>query len=83
MNTALAQFIFESNTFAPGKAAIDLFNRGGLWLDIAELGSAIVITAEPNSTTLDLASLAFEGSARGLFPIHPQPEKPIELWLPR
>ena len=37
----------------------------------------------PGSTTLDLASLPFEGSARGLFPIHPQPEKPIELWLPR
>ena len=33
MKAALAQFIFESNTFAPDPAEIDLFKKGGVWLD--------------------------------------------------
>ena len=33
MKAALAQFIFESNTFAPEPAQIDLFKEGGVWLD--------------------------------------------------
>ena len=33
MKAALAQFIFESNTFAPAAAEIDLFTHGGVWLD--------------------------------------------------
>ena len=33
MRAALAQFIFESNTFAPGEAEIDLFKRSGVWLE--------------------------------------------------
>ena len=33
MRAALAQFIFESNTFAPREAEIDLFKRGGVWLE--------------------------------------------------
>ena len=33
MKAALAQFIFESNTFAPGLAEIDLFRKGGVFLD--------------------------------------------------
>ena len=32
MKAALAQFIFESNTFAPGLAEIDLFKKGGVFL---------------------------------------------------
>ena len=32
MKAALAQFIFESNTFAPGLAEIDLFRKGGVFL---------------------------------------------------
>ena len=33
MKAALAQFIFESNTFVPQVAEIDLFKKGGVWLD--------------------------------------------------
>ena len=33
MKAALAQFIFESNTFAPGLAEIDLFRKGGVFLE--------------------------------------------------
>ena len=33
MNCTLAQFIFESNTFAPDEAEIDLFKKSGVWLD--------------------------------------------------
>ena len=33
MKAALAQFIFESNTFAPEPAEIDVFKKGGVWLD--------------------------------------------------
>ena len=33
MNCTLAQFIFESNTFAPEEAEIDLFKQSGVWLD--------------------------------------------------
>ena len=33
MKAVLAQFIFESNTFAPEPADIDLFKKGGVWLD--------------------------------------------------
>jgi len=33
MRAALAQFIFESNTFAPDAAQIDVFKKGGVWLD--------------------------------------------------
>jgi microcystin degradation protein MlrC len=33
MKAALAQFIFESNTFAPEPAHIDVFKKGGVWLD--------------------------------------------------
>ena len=32
MKAALAQFIFESNTFAPNLAEIDLFRKGGVFL---------------------------------------------------
>lgn len=32
MKVVLAQFIFESNTFNPGEAGIELFTRGGTWL---------------------------------------------------
>lgn len=33
MKAALAQFIFESNTFVPEKAEIDIFKSGGVWID--------------------------------------------------
>lgn len=33
MKVALAQFIFESNTFAPGLAELDLFRKGGVFLE--------------------------------------------------
>ena len=33
MKAALAQFIFESNTFTPDPAEIDLFKKGGVWID--------------------------------------------------
>ena len=33
MKAALAQFIFESNTFAPEPAHIDVFKKGGVWFD--------------------------------------------------
>ena len=33
MKAALAQFIFESNTFTPGLAEIDLFRKGGVFLE--------------------------------------------------
>ena len=33
MKAALAQFIFESNTFSPEPAHIDVFKKGGVWLD--------------------------------------------------
>ena len=33
MKAALAQFIFESNTFAPNLAEIDLFKKGGVFLE--------------------------------------------------
>ena len=33
MKAALAQFIFESNTFVPQVAEIDRFKKGGVWLD--------------------------------------------------
>lgn len=33
MKVTLAQFIFESNTFAPQETEIDLFKKGGVWLD--------------------------------------------------
>ena len=33
MKAALAQFIYESNTFAPAGVEIDLFQEGGVWLD--------------------------------------------------
>ena len=36
MRAALAQFIFESNTFAPDPAEIDLFKESGVWLDSEE-----------------------------------------------
>ena len=36
MKAALAQFIFESNTFAPDPAEIDLFKKGGVWLDTVD-----------------------------------------------
>ena len=32
MKVALAQFIFESNTFNPVEAGLELFTRGGTWL---------------------------------------------------
>lgn len=33
MRAALAQFIFESNTFNPRAGELDLFTQGGTWLD--------------------------------------------------
>ena len=33
MKAALAQFIYEVNTFAAEPAHIDLFKKGGVWLD--------------------------------------------------
>ena len=33
MKAALAQFIFETNTFAPANAGIDVFKEGGVWRD--------------------------------------------------
>ena len=33
MKAALAQFIYEANTFAPEPADVDLFKKGGVWLD--------------------------------------------------
>ena len=33
MKAALAQFIFESNTFAPEPAHIDVFKKAGVWFD--------------------------------------------------
>ena len=33
MKAALAQFIFETNTFAPADAEIDVFKEGGVWCD--------------------------------------------------
>ena len=33
MKAALAQFLFESNTFAPALAEIDLFKKGGVFLE--------------------------------------------------
>ena len=33
MKAAIAQFIFESNTFAPDPAEIEVFKKGGVWLD--------------------------------------------------
>ena len=37
MKAALAQFLFESNTFAPGLAEIDLFRKGGVFADEAQV----------------------------------------------
>jgi microcystin degradation protein MlrC len=36
MKAALAQFIFESNTFALKPAHLDVFKKGGVWLDTEE-----------------------------------------------
>ena len=33
MKAALAQFIFETNTFAPSAAGVDIFKEGGIWLE--------------------------------------------------
>ncbi len=33
MKAAIAQFLFESNTFSPQDAEIDLFKRSGIWLE--------------------------------------------------
>jgi microcystin degradation protein MlrC len=36
MRAALAQFIFETNTFVADSAQIDVFKKGGVWLDTEE-----------------------------------------------
>ena len=36
MKAALAQFIFEANTFVAEPAGIDVFKKGGVWLDVED-----------------------------------------------
>ena len=40
MKAALAQFIFETNTFVPKIAEVDIFKTSGVWLDEVEQGRA-------------------------------------------
>ena len=37
----------------------------------------------PGICSLDFSTLPFTGERRGLFPLHPQPQNPIQIWQPR
>ena len=59
MKAALAQFLFESNTFTPGLAEIDLFRKGGVFLtDEAQVRAWVAETDSQMHGSLEVLAAA-------------------------